>query len=178
MFEGTVIIETSSKYLLSCALGVASAVSCLPFAGNQIKFKSSLYSPYCAEACDELRGPSPRLRAWATQLQRNVATVASRWRHCVDLTGWGIEPQISRTDSVRVATELTAVVPFLLRMNFACVLCFKACEIVLSAGCCTYEAQNLRLQLCTWLTQQKQLLHCASKTKKCSVSIPTLKERD
>ena len=73
---------------------------------NQIK--SSLYSPYYAEACNELRDPSPRLSAWATQLRRNIATVASRWRHCVDLTGPGIEPQTSRTDSVRLATELTA----------------------------------------------------------------------
>ena len=71
------------------------------------QIKSSLYSPYYAEACNELRGPSPRLSAWATQLRRNVATVASRWRHCVDLTGPGIEPQTSRTDSVRLATELT-----------------------------------------------------------------------
>ena len=77
---------------------------------NQIKnqIKSSLYSPYYAGACNELRGPSPRLSAWATQLRRNVATVASRWRYCVDLTGPGIEPQTSRTDSVRLATELTA----------------------------------------------------------------------
>ena len=78
----------------------------------KIKIKSSLYSPYYAEACNELRGPSPRLSAWATQLRRNVATVASRWRHCVDLTGPGIEPQTSRTDSVRFATELTAGVRF------------------------------------------------------------------
>ena len=75
---------------------------------NQIKIKSSLYSPYYAEACNELRGPSPRLSAWATQLRRNVATVASRWRHCVDLTGPKIEPQTSRTDSVLLTTELTA----------------------------------------------------------------------
>ena len=34
--------------------------------------------------------------------------MASRWRHCADLTGPGIEPQTSRTDSVRFATELTA----------------------------------------------------------------------
>ena len=34
--------------------------------------------------------------------------MASRWRHCADLTGPGIEPQTSRTDSVRLATELTA----------------------------------------------------------------------
>ena len=82
------------------------------FYQNQIK--SSLYSPYYAEACNELRGPSPRLSAWATQLRRNVATVASRWRHCANLTGPGIEPQTSRTDSVRFATELTAGCIFLL----------------------------------------------------------------
>ena len=77
--------------------------------GNEIhQIKSSLYSPYYAEACNELRGPSPRLSAWATQLRRNAATVASRWRHCVDLTGPGIGPQTSRTDSVLLATELTA----------------------------------------------------------------------
>ena len=75
---------------------------------NQNQIKSSLYSPYYAEACNELRGPSPRLSAWATQLRRSAATVASRWRHCADLTGPGIEPQTSRTDSVRFATELTA----------------------------------------------------------------------
>ena len=75
---------------------------------NKIKIKSSLYSPCYAEACNELQGPSPRLSAWATQLRRNVATVASRWRHCADLTGPGIEPQTSRTESVRLATELTA----------------------------------------------------------------------
>ena len=77
-----------------------------------IKLKNQIliigYSPYYAEACNELRGPSPRLSAWATQLRRNVATVASRWRHCVDLTGPGIEPQTCRTDSVRLETELTA----------------------------------------------------------------------
>ena len=69
--------------------------------------KSSLYLPYYAEACNEWRGPSPRLSAWATQLRTNVATVARRWRHCDDLIGPGIEPQTSRTDSVRLATELT-----------------------------------------------------------------------
>ena len=39
-----------------------------------------------AEACNERRGLSPRLSAWATKLRRNVAAVASRWRHCADLT--------------------------------------------------------------------------------------------
>ena len=38
--------------------------------------------------------------AWATQLRRNVAAVASRWRHCADLTGLGIKSQTSRTDSM------------------------------------------------------------------------------
>ena len=61
--------------------------------------------PY-AEACNELRGPSPRLSVWTTQLRRNVATMASRWRHCVDLTGRGIESQIFFTDCVRLTTEL------------------------------------------------------------------------
>ena len=79
------------------------------YAFHQIKIKSSFYSRYYAEACNELRGPSPRLSAWATQLRRNVAAVASRWRHCADLTGPGIEPQTSRTESVRLTTELTAI---------------------------------------------------------------------
>ena len=31
----------------------------------------------------EWRGPTPSLSAWATQVRRNVAAVASRWLHCV-----------------------------------------------------------------------------------------------
>ena len=31
----------------------------------------------------EWRGPTPRLSAWATQVRKNVKTVASRWLHCV-----------------------------------------------------------------------------------------------
>ena len=81
---------------------------CIDTAAFKNQIKSSIYSPYNAEACNELRGPSPRLSAWATQLRRIVATVASRWRRCADLTGPGIELQTSRTDSVRLATELTA----------------------------------------------------------------------
>ena len=79
------------------------------YAFHQIKIKSSLYLRYYAEACNELRGPSPWLSAWATQLRRNVVAVASRWRHCADLTGMGIEPQTYRTESVRLTTELTAI---------------------------------------------------------------------
>ena len=33
--------------------------------------------------------------------------MASRWRHCADLTGSGIEPWTSRTDSVCLTIELT-----------------------------------------------------------------------
>ena len=43
----------------------------------------SLYSRYYAEVCNEWGGASPQLSARATQLQRNVPTVASHWRHCV-----------------------------------------------------------------------------------------------
>ena len=49
------------------------------------KIKSSMYSQHYVEECNEWRGPSPRLSARATQLQRNVATVAIRKRHCVRL---------------------------------------------------------------------------------------------
>ena len=77
------------------------------FPFQKIKIESTLYSRYYAEAC-KWRGPSPQLSAWATQLRRNVAAVAIRWRHCADLTDQGIEPQTYRTESVRLATELTA----------------------------------------------------------------------
>ena len=94
------------------------------FLPNQkIKIKSSLYSPYYAETCNEWWGPSPRLSAWATQLRRNIATVASHWRHCVDLTGPGIEPQTSRTDNVRLATELTGL-PNFYEIVIRCLLYF------------------------------------------------------
>ena len=86
---------------------LSRSVTCYALQRNENQIKSSLYSPYYAEACGELRGPSTRLSACATQLRRNVATVASRWRHCVDLTGPGMEPQTYRTDSVRLATALT-----------------------------------------------------------------------
>ena len=75
---------------------------------HMLQIKSSLYSRYYAEACNEWRDPSPRRSAWAPQLRRNVAAVASRWRHCADLIGPGIEPQTFRTESVGLATELTA----------------------------------------------------------------------
>ena len=70
----------------------------------QNQTKSSLYSQYYAKACNEWRGPSPQNSAWATELRRNMAAVASRWRLCADLTRPGIKLQTSRTDSVRLAT--------------------------------------------------------------------------
>ena len=71
--------------------------------------------------CNVVAGPSPRLSAWATQLRRNVAAGASRWRHCADLTGRGIEPQTSRTESMRLATELTAGFNFIHLLKAVCV---------------------------------------------------------
>ena len=43
------------------------------------QLKSSLYSRYYSEEYNEWRGPTPLRSAWATQLRRNVAAVASRW---------------------------------------------------------------------------------------------------
>ena len=42
----------------------------------------------------------------ATQLRTNVATVASRWRHCDDLADPAIEPHTFRIDRAGLATEL------------------------------------------------------------------------
>ena len=61
------------------------------------KIKSSLYSRYYAEACNECGN---HLRGWTTQLRRNVAGVASHRRHCADLTEPAFEAKTSRTDSV------------------------------------------------------------------------------
>ena len=44
-------------------------------------------------------GSFPRFSAWTTQLRRNVAAVASRWRHCVTFHPLGIEPKTLNTDS-------------------------------------------------------------------------------
>ena len=45
------------------------------------KIVSSLYSWNNTEMCNDRRGSSPRLSAWTTQLRRNIAAVASLWRH-------------------------------------------------------------------------------------------------
>ena len=43
--------------------------------------QSSLNLPHYGEACKEWRASSPRLGGWTTQLRRNIAEVASRWRY-------------------------------------------------------------------------------------------------
>ena len=61
------------------------------------KLKSSLYSWYYVEACNEWWGSSPRLSVWATQLRR------SRWpavgKTVSDLSRPVIKPEPSCTDS-------------------------------------------------------------------------------
>ena len=71
------------------------------------KLKSSLYKRYYDKASNEWRGPSLQPSAWATQLRRNVATVACRWRYCAELTGPGIEPKTSHTDNVHSRIQPT-----------------------------------------------------------------------
>ena len=52
-------------------------------------FKSNLHCNCFIELAvvlqrrSEWRGPTPRLKAWTTQLRRNVAAVTSRWLLCV-----------------------------------------------------------------------------------------------
>ena len=48
---------------------------------------------------NEWRGPSPRLSAWATQLRRHVAAVASRRRHSDPFDRPGNRTPNLRTDS-------------------------------------------------------------------------------
>ena len=54
----------------------------------------------------EWRGPTPRLSAWATQVRRNVAAVASLGNTVSDLTDLVIKPQIFRIDSDMCNTTL------------------------------------------------------------------------
>ena len=73
---------------------------------NQIQ--PSLHSQYYVIAPNEWQGPSPRLNTWATQLRRNIASVASRWRQFVRLDRPG--NRTSRPISIRLNTELTDAV--------------------------------------------------------------------
>ena len=59
-------------------------------------------------ACNEWRSASPRVSVWATQLQSNVALVASCWRHRVRFDRPGIRTSDFRTDSIVLLNELTS----------------------------------------------------------------------
>ena len=69
----------------------------------KLHYARSITPKYVTSGGAQLRSLAPR----ATQLPRNVATVASYWRHCTNLTDLGIEPRSPRTDNVRLTTELT-----------------------------------------------------------------------
>ena len=62
---------------------------------HRLQTKTSSYSRYYAQACNQWRGPSPRHSAWVTQLRKNVAVVASSWRHCVLFNQPGTRTQTS-----------------------------------------------------------------------------------
>ena len=83
-------------FLLHCS--IINLLQSISFLGIIIK-KSSLYSWYYAQACNEWRDSSPIRNAWPTQLRET----SQRWRAvgdtAPDLTDQGIEPQTSRTDS-------------------------------------------------------------------------------
>ena len=48
-----------------------------------VKGSISCKNPRAAYRVATPLGPSPRFSAWVEQSRRNVAKVASRWRHCV-----------------------------------------------------------------------------------------------
>ena len=66
------------------------------FVKKKSKIKPALSSRYYAEACNEWR---IHLCCLAPGLHRNIAAIASRWRHCVRSDRPGIEPQTFLTDS-------------------------------------------------------------------------------
>ena len=89
----------SQAFLIQCKFvfveNFASRVTVLHF--NFLNFKKKK-NFHCT------RGITPkRVTSGGVHLRSvapgNIATVASRWRHCADLTGPGIKPQTSRTDS-------------------------------------------------------------------------------
>ena len=89
------------KHCLLTVVYAATQCSCFGFSVNQIKQKKSLsYSQFYAEACNEWRGPSPRLSVW----QHSSEEMSQRWRAVGDcrlseLVDRGIEPKTSRTGS-------------------------------------------------------------------------------
>ena len=69
-----------------------------------VSLNSLLYRNVVASGRARPRGLAPGQRSSKETSQRPA--VASRWRHCADLAGRVIKPRTSRTDSVRLATEL------------------------------------------------------------------------
>ena len=85
------VIDAAVKQLVSrnfFDLGVSVVATAWPH--TKIKKKSiQIFTARCIKVAvvpkrgSEWRGGTPRLSAWATQLRRNVAAVASRWQHWV-----------------------------------------------------------------------------------------------
>ena len=108
----------------------------------QIKIKPLLYSPYYAQACNELRGPSSQLSTWATQL-RTPEKTSQRWQavgdSVSDLTSAGIEPQTSRTASNVATTTPNGLFP----NSFSFCNARERTCVKENSSCC---ASNLKLQ--------------------------------
>ena len=104
--EASKLVEYDMKKTLTDCVEDLFGKGMILMRANKTTNKSSLFSRYYAEACNEWPGPSPQLGARVAQFRRNVASVAGRWRHCADLTGPGIEPKTFHTDSVCFTTEL------------------------------------------------------------------------
>ena len=69
---------------MRCRLSAVTTYGCAQ--NFCLKMESNYYTRFITFAVvglpkrdNEWRGPTSRLSAWATQLRRNVATVASRW---------------------------------------------------------------------------------------------------
>ena len=109
IFKGGELVDNAARSSLDDAqraLLLLMSFVCRKFLLHQIE--SSLYSPYYAEACNELRGPSPSLLPGQLRSEETW----QRWRVVgnteSDLTARVIEPQISCTNSVRLTTEPTS----------------------------------------------------------------------
>ena len=72
------------------------------------KIKSSLCWRCYAKACNEWRGSSPRLSAWATQAPKKRRNGGEPQATLCRFDRVGNRIQTYRTDSVRVTTELTS----------------------------------------------------------------------
>ena len=109
VFRSCVAEALSHEYGPATRYTLGRNTSSIMKGNSNKKRKTSLYSRYYVEACNEWRDPSPRLSVCATQLTRCIAAMASR---CFDsnLTDLRIKPKTSRTDSdvqLCMATELT-----------------------------------------------------------------------